>query len=91
VAALKAGFVFASSVWFPILDQRGDWTSQNIASILKINMIKNKSIVTKCCRYIKDLRDLRKYTNKKRQIEIDKEINELQKLKEDVKKIRSNF
>lgn len=54
-------------------------------------MIKNKSIVTKCCRYIKDLRDLRKYTNEKRQIEIDKEINELQKLKEDVKKIRSNF
>jgi len=54
-------------------------------------MIKNKSIITKCCRYIKDLRDLRKYTNKKRQIEIDKEINELQKLKEDVKKIRSNF
>lgn len=54
-------------------------------------MIKNKSIVTKCCRSIKDLRDLRKYTNEKRQIEIDKEINELQKLKEDVKKSRSNF
>lgn len=51
-------------------------------------MIKNKSIITKCCRSIKDLRDLRKYSNEVRQIEIDKEINELEKLKEDVKKSR---
>lgn len=37
---------------------------------------------------IKDLTILRKSCMPWRQIEIDKEINELQKLKEDVKRIR---
>ena len=42
----------------------------------------------KYLKQIADLRALRKYSIESRQIEIDKEINELEKLKEDVKRIR---
>lgn len=45
-------------------------------------------MVVKYLKSINDLKSLRKYSTEARQIEIDKEINELQKLKEDVKRIR---
>jgi hypothetical protein len=50
-----------------------------------------KTMVVKYLKQIADLRVLKKYSIESRQIEIDKEINELEKLKEDVKKSRSNF
>ena len=45
-------------------------------------------MVVKYHKEISDLRALRKYSTEKRKIEIDKEIVELEKLKEDVKKSR---
>jgi hypothetical protein len=87
VAALKAGFVFASSVWFPILGQKGGSTPQVLTSILK-KMKKNTSINTMIATKMRELRTLRKSCVEWRQKEIDNEINELKKLKEDVKKCR---
>lgn len=51
-------------------------------------MIKKHKVLNPIYSKIRDLTALRKSCVEWRQIEIDKEINELQKLKEDVKRTR---
>lgn len=85
VAPLSAGF-FSLCAFVSQSNLEGWLDSTN--PYLDIEMMNTKTMVVKYLKSINDLKSLRKYSTEARQIEIDKEINELQKLKEDVKRTR---